>query len=381
MTKMEEPEIDVADPEDFTRVTFKPDLVKFGMKRLDDEIVGLMARRALDIAATTKGVKVFLNGEVLPCQTFTDYVNFYKSDNSLEPLKMVFDQTRRWQVGVTVSDRGFQQVSFVNSVWTVRGGRHVDYVVDQITEELMKVLKPKMEKKGVPLKLHQIKNNLFVFINCQIENPAFDSQTKETLTTKPKLFGSEWHPDSEFIKKIVSSGVLEASSTYAKKKHQEKEDKKNVYIKASKIMGKITTTIYIFIISDIPQLVDANFAGTSRSKLSTLILTEGESAKSMAISGMSVLGRDRYGVFPLKGKLLNVREATYKQVQKNVEVNALVKILGLEYKKTYEKEEERDGLRYGKVMIMADQVCYCCCKKSIIVNLCKTFSHTASQQE
>ena len=46
----------------------------------------------------------------------------------------------------------------------------------------------------------------------------------------------------------------------------------------------------------------------------TLILTEGDSAKSLAIAGLSVVGRDYFGVFPLKGKLLNVREASHKQV-------------------------------------------------------------------
>jgi DNA gyrase/topoisomerase IV subunit B len=59
---------------------------------------------------------------------------------------------------------------------------------------------------------------------------------------------------------------------------------------------------------------DANNAGGKKSKDCTLILTEGDSAKSLAVSGLGVVGRDNYGVFPLKGKLLNVREATFSQV-------------------------------------------------------------------
>lgn len=65
----------------------------------------------------------------------------------------------------------------------------------------------------------------------------------------------------------------------------------------------------------IPKLDDANNAGGRGSDKCTLILTEGDSAKSLAISGLSVVGRDHYGVFPLRGKLLNVREATTAQVQ------------------------------------------------------------------
>lgn len=65
----------------------------------------------------------------------------------------------------------------------------------------------------------------------------------------------------------------------------------------------------------IPKLDDANDAGSKNSIDCTLILTEGDSAKTLAVSGLSVVGRDRYGVFPLRGKLLNVREASHKQVR------------------------------------------------------------------
>lgn len=55
-------------------------------------------------------------------------------------------------------------------------------------------------------------------------------------------------------------------------------------------------------------------SGGKHSLECTLILTEGDSAKSLAVSGLGVIGRDRYGVFPLRGKILNVREASHKQV-------------------------------------------------------------------
>jgi len=74
--------------------------------------------------------------------------------------------------------------------------------------------------------------------------------------------------------------------------------------------GKKTTKI-----KGIPKLEDANDAGTRFSVDCTLILTEGDSAKTVAVAGLGVIGRDRYGVFPLKGKVLNVREASHKQVR------------------------------------------------------------------
>merc|ERR1719498_1659303 len=102
---------------------------------------------------------------------------------------------------------------------------------------------------------------------------------------------------------------------------------------------------------DVPKLEDANDAGSSDSKKCTLILTEGDSAKALAVAGLSVVGRDRYGVFPLRGKPLNVRDVTQKQIAENKEIMNIVKILGL----SFGQKGDRTKMRYGSVMIMADQ--------------------------
>jgi DNA topoisomerase-2 len=99
-------------------------------------------------------------------------------------------------------------------------------------------------------------------------------------------------------------------------------------------------------------LDDANWAGTRKSEEAILILTEGDSAKSMAISGLSVVGRDKYGVFPLKGKVMNVKDASKEMIMKNAEITNIKKILGLETGKDY---KDTKSLRYGKIMIMTDQ--------------------------
>lgn len=106
-------------------------------------------------------------------------------------------------------------------------------------------------------------------------------------------------------------------------------------------------------ITGIAKLDDANNAGTRNGSQCTLILTEGDSAKSLAVSGLGVIGRDNYGVFPLRGKLLNVREATHAQIMNNAEINAIKQIIGLQHGKVYTSV---DSLRYGSIMIMTDQV-------------------------
>ena len=102
----------------------------------------------------------------------------------------------------------------------------------------------------------------------------------------------------------------------------------------------------------IDKLEDANDAGTAKSADWVLILTEGDSAKSLAMSGIQVVGRDKYGVFPLKGKLLNVRDANANTLMNNQEIQNIIKILGLKMGETY---NDIKSLRYGSIMIMADQ--------------------------
>ena len=108
-------------------------------------------------------------------------------------------------------------------------------------------------------------------------------------------------------------------------------------------------------IKGIPKLYDANLAGTKKASECTLILTEGDSAKTMAISGLSAIpkGNNTYGVFPLKGKLLNVRDAPHKKIITNEEFKNLKKIMGFEINKVY-NEKNISELRYGSIMLMMD---------------------------
>ncbi|XP_053606331.1 DNA topoisomerase 2 isoform X2 [Plodia interpunctella] len=345
MTKASEPKIkESGKDDDFTKVTFSPDLAKFKMDKLEDDIVLLMSRRAYDVAASTAGVKVYLNGERLKINKFKDYIDLYikgKEDENGQPLKVVYEKVNdRWEVALTLSDRGFQQVSFVNSIATTKGGKHVDSVSDHIVKSVLEVLKKK-NKGGVNIKPFQVKNHMWLFINCLIVNPTFDSQTKENMTLQAKSFGSKCNFSEKFVTAVTKSGLVESVLTWAKFKAQ------NELVKAS---GKKQSKL-----KGIPKLEDANDAGTRNAHLCTLILTEGDSAKTLAVSGLSVVGRDHYGVFPLKGKPLNVRDASHKQVLENVEINNLIKILGLQYKKKYNTVDDLKTLRYGKCMIMADQ--------------------------
>lgn len=102
----------------------------------------------------------------------------------------------------------------------------------------------------------------------------------------------------------------------------------------------------------IPKLEDANNAGGPKSHECTLILTEGDSARALAVAGLTQVGRDNYGVFPLRGKLLNVRTESPEKVAKNAEISAIKEILGLKHGQEY---RTTNSLRYGRIMLMTDQ--------------------------
>jgi DNA topoisomerase-2 len=326
--------------QDYTRVTFWPDFKKFGMKGLDDDIIALMTKRVYDIAGSTdKRCKVILNGSPLPIKSFEDYVNFHCKDHA---FPVAYERTSdRWEVAVSLSEDGsFTQCSYVNSICTIKGGTHVAHVTDQLVEAIAKVVKSK-NRGGIEIKPNHIKGHLWIFVNALIENPAFDSQTKETLTTKQSKFGSTCDMSDALMKKVLKSGIVETILEWAKQKQK-------VDI-AKHLRGGTKNTTRVL---GIPKLEDANDAGTKSGHECTLILTEGDSAKSLAVAGLSIVGRDKYGVFPLRGKLLNVRDANFKQVTQNAEIQNLLKIVGLDLKCEYNSTKQ---LRYGAIMIMTDQ--------------------------
>ena len=347
MTKHSEPIISKYEGEDFTKVYFEPDFKKFRMTEIDEDIMSLLMKRVYDVAGTTPArINVYLNGKKINVKTFNDYIDLYLKDryydeaNKIEFPKLVVPSKERWEVAFSMADASFQQVSFVNGICTSKGGTHVNYIIDQVTERVGEHIKKKY--KDIKMNSNQIKQNLWVFINCLIENPSFDSQTKENLTTKPNQFGSTFELTEKFFKELLKSNIVTNIVDFAKAKQKVKLHKalsSNIK-KSSRLLG-------------IDKLEDANLAGTKDYKECTLILTEGDSAKALALAGIEVVGRERYGVFPLRGKLLNVRCAKDNQIMNNEEIQNIIKILGLKMNMDY--SDELKGMRYGHLLIMADQ--------------------------
>ena len=318
----------------YTIISFLPDYKRFGLNGITDDIYDIFKRRVIDACSTTsKDVSVFFNDEKLPIKDFEKFSELFLNKTE-QPL--VYEQCgERWEIAIAPSSNGiFEQISFVNGINTLRGGKHVDYVLNQVVKGLVDMT---LSKKKKTIKAQHIKDNIMIFVKATIVNPAFDSQSKETLTTAVTKFGSTCSVSDKFIDKLYKTGIVDKALSLT-----EVQDQKKLVKTDGKKVSKII----------VPKLDDANLAGTKNSAECTLILTEGDSAKTMAITGLSVVGRDRYGVFPLRGKIMNVKDATLQKISDNAEITAIKKILGLEQNKTY---KDLSSLRYGSIMIMTDQ--------------------------
>ena len=309
-------------------ITFTPEWRRFGMSKMDDTIYKIFQKRVWDAnICTTQNCKVKFNGDVLPKQNFEAYAKMHEGVQEVASVS-----GDRWSVCIGPSENGLEQVSFVNGLCTMKGGTHVDHVANIIANGII----DDMAKK-IKLKPQQVKNAFTIFVRATLENPNFSSQVKSECTSKSPDFGSKFELPKTFVKNALKTGIADELMALSKFKEM-KELKKTDGARKSKITG-------------IPKLDDANKAGTAQSGKCTLIVTEGDSAKTLAVAGLSVVGRDHYGVFPLRGKCKNVRDSSVAQLTSNQEFNDLKKILGLQQGKEYTSVSE---LRYGRLMIMTD---------------------------
>jgi len=326
----------------YTKITFKPDYTRLGIDGLSSDMISLLKKRVYDVAAITdKSLKVKYNSTLIPIKNFQQYIDLYIGDKTVAPR--VYEEAGpggRWEYAVALSPNSeFIQVSFVNGIHTAKGGKHVEYILNQITRKLVEFIE---KKKKVKVNPNSIKEQLILFLRCDVENPAFDSQTKDYMNTPSSKFGSKCDVTDKFVEKVAKMGVMDAACALTEVK-ENKAAKKNDGTKTKSIRG-------------IPKLTDANWAGTDKSKDCIIIFCEGDSAKAGIISGLSSEDRNTIGVYPLKGKLLNVRGETAKKISENKEIAEIKKILGLEIGKEYlSMEQVGNCLRYGKVLFLTDQ--------------------------
>lgn len=341
------PKITKCSGKPYTKVVFKPDYARLQLSGLNADMLSLLKKRVYDIGAVTdhsaKKIKVGYNGETVPVKNFQQYIDLYigAKDAEKSETKRVYESTsERWEYAVALSStHEFVQVSFVNGICCHKGGKHVDYILGQICRKLCDYIE---KKKKVKVNASAIKEQLILFLRCDIENPAFDSQTKDFMNTPSNKFGSSCTVSDAFIEKVAKMGVMDLACSLTEAK-ESKQAKKADGAKVKTVRG-------------IANFIDANLSGGPKSNECILILCEGLSAMSGIVSGLSSEDRNTIGIYPLKGKVLNVRGEAVKKISDNKEITDIKKILGLEMGRKYESiEDVHTSLRYGRVLVMTDQ--------------------------
>ena len=320
------------------KITIFPDFVKFKTDKFSKEMIQLFERRIIDLIGLCRKNIIFnLNEKQIKYETnFESYLDLYPSEEKWLIGSCI--KNNLWEFAIRFNDSKTidpgTHISFVNGIYTNRGGKHIDYLIDLLLEKFQKII-----SKDITRKL--LNDYLTICLKTSIINPTFNSQTKEELNTPFSKFGFTCDISDNFWSKIKNSEIVN-------------QLKQVISLSNQKILSKLDGSKKSKI-KNMPKLEDANFAGTKKSTECILILTEGDSAKATAISGISAIqnGRNIFGVYPLRGKLLNVREASTTQINSNQEITEIKKILGLKSGLTYTKDNISE-LRYGAIMIMTD---------------------------
>lgn len=335
LSKINKPEIENnKDNKTGVKISCEPDFEKFNCKNFPEEMQKLIIRRVIDLSALVSDkVKIIVNKLKIP-NGFENYLQLYKSDNKW--LNASCTKNNLWYFAIRINDGELENnISFVNSIFTNNGGSHVEYIFDLLVPRFQKLINNNVNKRF-------LKDNLTLCLVTSIMNPVFNSQSKEQLSMPVDKFGFDCNISNKFFDELKDSNLLKQLKYIYSKQDLKQLTKFESATKKSKIKG-------------IPKLEDANFAGTKKSNNCVLILTEGDSAKATAISGISAIknGRDFFGVFPLRGKLLNVREASTSQIMNNQEIIEIKKILGLKTGTNYDISNINE-LRYGSILLMMD---------------------------
>ena len=312
----------------YTEVSWIPDFKKLRMEGYTQDIIDLYCRYVVDAAMST-GVNVYFNDVLIPVKNMKDYSKLYMTSTEQDVLYIKNNDS---EIVVSPSNI-FQAVSFVNGVYTSMGGTHVDSWAEAIFRPIVnKLSKP----KGYSFTLSDVKKFFRIFVSVKVVNPEFESQSKHKLESSVKA-SAKTNDVNAIMKWSVIDDIKRSKEIVALKKL---ERKKKSFVK-------------------VDGLDPANNEGGSLGRECTLILVEGLSAKTYAVQGIEVgafgkKGRDWFGIYALRGKLLNVRNAKTSSIANNKVIADIIKALGVRSGVDYTVEKIFATLRYGKIMIITD---------------------------
>jgi DNA topoisomerase-2 len=305
-----------------TEISYLTDFKRLDMKGIDDIHLSLIYKRILDSAGINPNIKFYFNDVQIKTRIFSDYIRYYTSDYIIDDTK------HRWQLAVAPSDIGFKQISFINGATTMEGGTHVEHVLNQIITKVREFI---LKKHKIDVKPSEIKNHMFLFLNAEVVNPIFNSQTKEKLVSEVKDFGTEYIVSDKFIQSIIKSEIVKSVLDWYQQKKEADENKE-----LRKLNKSLSTT-------KIEKLIDAK--STSNRDKCELFIIEGDSAAGPI---KKYRNPTLQGSLALRGKFTNVMDVTTSKLMQDEQILNIMGALGLKL------GEEPKNLRYGKIYITVD---------------------------
>lgn len=321
----------------YTCISWIPDFEQFKMFGYSPDVLSMYLKLACDAAMLT-AVSVYWNDEKIPVKNLKDYTKLFGIDvvEDSKKKELAYISTDDSEVVVVPSGGEYEAISFVNGIFTENGGVHVDAWAEALFRPIVDHYS---KKTKMSMTIKDVKPFYRLFVVCVLKNPEFTTQTKTQLSSPEVKAKVEDKTTKSMLKWACSehiAHVIDAKELAVLKSSEKKKGYRA-------ILG----------------YERANFAGTKKSKECTLALCEGKSAKSFAIEGMSCelfgkKGRDYFGVYALRGKILNVRGATKKDIAENKVITDIIQALNLKHGVDYSKEENYSTLNYGRLMILTD---------------------------
>ena len=335
----------------YTKISFQPDFERFGLKEFTDDFIKMLHKKAIDISYCTKNnVKVYFNDELIGIKNINDYVKLYYSEDLIMPCYINKD----WEFAIVYNRTNeFKQISFTNGNITPDGSTAVNFIIKKIIDYILTINSKFKTNKFLT---SYIKSNIALFVKCTIPNPKYNGQIKTEL--KSIIRNKDCPIPESYLKMISKSDIIKDALENAENKQLQSLKKTD---------GKKTKRI------DIEKYTRAQWAGTSKSKECRLIITEGDSASTFALKGLDIIGHEKFGVFPIRGKMLNTRDASPIQIQNNQEITKIKQILGLKQNIDYSKEENFKQLNYGGIIILTDQDLDGSHIKGLVINFIHSF--------
>ncbi len=227
--------------------------------------------------------------------------------------------------------------SYCNTVPTIDGGTHEAGMRAALLKGLKAYAELKNVKKATQIIGDDILTGVGILLSVFIREPEFQGQTKEKLSTAEVARIVEttlrdpfdhWLTNNPRQADRLLEWVIDRSDERLKRK-KEKEVSRKAATKRLRLPGKLAD------------------CSTNSSEGTELFIVEGDSAGG---SAKQARNRKNQAILPLRGKILNVANATAAKLAQNQQINDLVLALGVGTGSSYNDAD----LRYEKIIIMTD---------------------------